>query len=77
MGVWEGERDEVERCSFFRSPSPCLKKNARTHTHLFLYLIATVTESSEVTPACQINVSLEEKEMPGEVVISDMTLGFN
>lgn len=65
IGVWEGVRDEVEGCSFLLSPSPCLKKNVCVClcvcTHIFLYLIATVTESSEVTPPCQINASLKKK----------------
>lgn len=49
---------------------------AHIHTHIFLYLAATVTESSEVTLPCQINDSLRRK-MAGEVVISDVAPNFN
>lgn len=67
--AWEERRWVCGRGREMRwkgAPSFCLpplvSRKMCAHTRLFLYLIATVTESSEVTPVCQINVSLEKKK---------------
>lgn len=61
MGVWVGGRDEVLSVSLPTSREKYVCTH--THTRIFLYVIATVTESSEVAPLCQINASLKMKNV--------------